>query len=473
MSARTASPAARSTSAARTATTCALALALAALAALPRAHGAVTGTLVLHNVNAATWYGTSAVATTPDPATPVLLATSWVFQPYEVAALLNGTGTLWVSDPLPAERQMFSIYSSASAVVGPTDNNVVAAWTTKSTGVLGNCSINVFNAQLGPARSPLAWSAFLYRDTCGDVNLDTIYSSAAMSDDGATVVAVAFDASMNVTVQAFDGPTGELLWRRYYAPTTPAQQQYWVNNGVSISGDGEWVSFNAGDASAEIPVYVLAARTGAPRSPQPLTSSDELQIVLSFDAQFTVTASGAAASAQLWRWDSASGAYASAGVARAPQGSWYLLEADISFDPAADKWYVGLAYQSTDLDRAAFFIYDAADFRDNAAVASYISPVNNNGYDCSGITITCYASLCAAAKWQGDGEPTLLLLDAHAAPGAGPVWNASTPGSMLSVSLAAGPDPSSVFLGAAGCSTHSVCTDPGADAFLYLLTISA
>jgi len=447
---------------------CLRALALAALAS--SAAGAVTSRLVLHNTNKKTWYGTSAVATTADPAAPVLLATSWVFPPYEVAALLNGTGTAWASDPVPTERQMFSIYAGATAVTDPTANNVVAAWTTKAESVLGNCTITVFNAKLGPAASPHAWTAFLWRDVCSDVNLDTIYSSAAISADGKTVVAVAFDANANVTVNAYDGPTGALLWRRFYAPTA-AQQQYWTNNGVSISADGNWVTFNAGDVSADIPVYVLAARTGAPRSATQLTSSDELQGVLSFDGQYTVTASGAAASAQLWRWDAASGAYASVGVARAPQGAWYLLEADVSFDPDADKWYVGLAYQATDLTRAAFLIYDAANFTDDAAVTAYVSPVNNNGFDCSGITIACTASLCAAAKWQGDGEPTLLLLDAHA-PG-GLVWNASTPGSMLSVSFAAGPDPTRLYLGAAGCSTQSVCSDPGADAFLYELAFHA
>ena len=85
-------------------------------------------------------------------------------------------------------------------------------------------------------------------------------------------------------------------------------------------------------------------------------------------------------------------------------------------------------------------------------------------------SIDCAGRLCAAALWvQVDNgtQPSVVMLSADAP---APVFTNVSPGTMDEVAVHQ-TGPGKYVVAAAGCTTFSVCTDPGGDAWMWNVSL--
>jgi len=472
----------------------------AACAALPaRASPALTAHVarVAYAADARTLFGSTAVIPRTNASDPALLTSSWVYDPLEIVATDGGGSgrALWRLDTSKLGRQMWSVRGGAFAAFAPGQLNAAAHWIEKDSGVTGNCSLAVFDA----ARSPEAaggngWRVTLLAETCALANLALSPASYVdLSVNGSLVAAMAVDVKGNVTVSAFDAQTGRRRWSRSVAPAA-GQRDYFTYSGVHVSANAQLVTWACGElgSAGAIRQYIVSAEDGTDAAP-PVRADAALEPPLSPDGEYTAasyTAPCGGERARVLRRNATSGAFEPvggfiegpatgaaaglegpvAGAAAAP--CWYLAQAALSFDYMSAKTYASFAWSSTTLDAAAITMHDVDDLA-GPPVASYVSPVAPSGdTDTSGATLACFERLCVFGGYAGNRvvQPTVVLVDASAA---GAVWQATTNGSVIGVSVAPGYVPETYYISASGCTTPGLCTGPGAEASLWTVSFSA
>jgi hypothetical protein len=270
--------------------------------------------------------------------------------------------------------------------------------------------------------------------------------------------------------------TGKLRWTRSIGPTAPGDREYWASRGVAVSEQGEFVLFAVGAyTGANVTVSVVSALDGTPRDSSLIVNAVPFENAISGDGVYVVSALDDAGTAGVWAWDESTCAYTLATIASPPFASasgqgWYLSSAELSFDPFTGSTFLGAVWVDGGLLTSCVGMFNVNS--PGGAVASYLSPINS-ALAVDGGAVSCYQRLCAAVLWSGDEpgtQPTVVVLSAS---DPAPVWNFTSPGSMLSATLAPGPDPDSLYLAAAGCSTVGVCTGPGGDSYLWLLRTRA
>ena len=453
---------------------------LAAGALLARAAAALTAHVqqLAHVVDNRTMFGSTAMVPQSNASDPIFLTTSWVYAPLELVAYENGA-LLWRLDTSKDGRQMWVVSGGAYAATAPGALNAAAFWIEKDVGITGNCSLAVFDAARSPFAAGNGWRRVLEAETCALANLalnPTTY--AELSRNGSLVVALTASDAGNVTIFALEGQTGALRWARSFAPT-PAQKSYWTWSGVHVSPDGEFVSWSVGELGGAEGVrqHVAAADDGKDRGPS-IRVDEPLEPPLSLGAEYTVSSVAVASGgerARVLRWNASAAAYTPAGAdIDGPKIAgilWYFISASLSFDPMTGVTFATLAWSSTSLNAAAVVMYNV-DALASGPVASYHTPVSTGDMDSSGVAIACFERLCACGFYPGSGvaQPTFLLLDASAK---APVWNTTTAGSVLDVAIAPGAVPETYYVSAAGCTTPSICTDKGAEAFVWGVTFTA
>ena len=432
-----------------------------------------------HVVDTRTMFGSTAMVPQANVSDPVFLTTTWVYDPLEIVAYEDGA-PLWRLDTSADGRQMWAVRGGASAATAPGKLNAAAYWIEKDNGIEGNCSLAVFNAARSPVAPGNGWRIVLLADTCALVNLALSTASYVdLSRDGLLVAALSADDTGNLTVRAFDAQTGRLRWARSIAPTKE-QAQMWTFSGVSVSANAELVTWACGEleSAAGVRQYVVHASNGTDVAPT-VRSDGELEPPLSPDGEYTVASIAVASggdSARVMRWNASTRNYDAVvpdlvGPASVGVSGWYLVQAKLTFDPMSATTFVTLAWSSMTLDAAAVTMYDV-DALAGGPVASYATPVSTGAMDSSGCVIACLERLCVAGFYPGSGvaQPTVLLLDASAA---GPVWNTTTSGSVIDVSIAPAEVPETYFFSSSGCTTPSICTDVGAEAYVWAVEFVA
>jgi hypothetical protein len=348
----------------------------------------------------------------------------------------------------------------------------VLYWDTKSEGISGNCSIIAYNSLRGPAQA--AWSSMLEED-CDNVNLVTDWVNAAMSTDGSLIAATSIvfeDTLSTVLVASYNGQTGDENWRRRWRAPDAASSQFWANRGIAVSADGRWVATAVGAWNAPVPLLVLDAITGEPRSAAPMPTCDVVaEPQISADGGL-VLVKDADGSASLFHWDSKTSAYLPLGLLKPPNpGSWSVVATTFGSAPTplGAKPTVGIAWVSNSLLYAQFAMFEVVG--EGASLLSSWMSTGSSKYAVSDAAVSCGGHLCAGGFDVGDDTsvPSVIVLSATAGC-TGPVFQFSTGGSVKSVQLAPGPDAATTYLAASGCSTQSVCTGPGGNAFMWKLT---
>lgn len=112
-----------------------------------------TATLLVGQHSNKTMFGTSALAFTSNYTDPILMTSSWVYDPAEVTGRRpSGQGSWTLNDSAKVQRQMLTVVGGVYSVDDPSTTSVDAViyWNTKSEGTEGNCSVLAFNGERGP-----------------------------------------------------------------------------------------------------------------------------------------------------------------------------------------------------------------------------------------------------------------------------------------------------------------------------------
>jgi hypothetical protein len=154
-----------------------------------------------------------------------------------------------------------------------------------------------------------------------------------------------------------------------------------------------------------------------------------------------------------------------------PSGSagWVLAGASFGFDPPSGRTILGAVWLTADLAGTyAIGVWDVA-----ALASGPVASVNYTSVQATMAVdeaeISCAGLLCAVAMNTPVSDSSLPTIWVLSAEGDGATWSAATPGSMLAVDVNVGVDAAGArtyYVGVAGCATESVCTKPGADAYL-------
>ena len=466
---------------------CVLSVLLAALVA-GRARGgsrSITGALLFHYRSREAWFGSSAIAL-QGAADPVFMASSYVFKPEEIVGwrpTLNATAASWTVDTTRFLTYQ-TLYVSAPGAAPIAGVDSLAFWNLKPSGIDGVCVLLGFNSasgpdvSLGPAAPGVRWHVNLTAD-CTNINGAVPWSRFALSDDGATAVAWTQAASGSITVFAFDGQTGAARWRKDVPCGTPDACNYFLSYGADISGDGRWVVFDegvVGDGPHKL--RVLSAANGTERC-APVLSPDAQPAHISPDGAFMFSSDDATAPStgafSTWAWNASAHAFERAGSALPPladaDGGWQLAQYAFSQGDSG-RTYLGVVWFGADLEGPSVLaLYDAAAPGAGASAWTHTSPLPGVDQANAGAVVDCAGSVCVAGFYTqkaGGPQATVVAVSADA-PGA--AWNYTTPGSVDAVSIARAAGADSYYVLAVGCTSSSVCTEPGGDLYGFELAV--
>ena len=444
----------------------------------------ITARLVL-SAKSPSWFGSSAISL-QGPSDPIFMASTWVYEPTEVIGWRpssNATAPAWVDNTSKdLQYQTLSVASPGmAATAGLVD--ALAFWNRKPSGLNGECVLFGFNSarapdlSFGPA-TPSSWHFNLTEADCDNVNLAVPWSRFALSDDGSLAVAFVQGADASVTLFAFDGATGAPRWTKHVPCGTPAECPYFLAYGVDVSADGRFVLYDDGvEGAGAHRLNVLDAATGAPRC-APVLSAGDIPTHSSGNGDFLMTADdGSAASTGVfstWRWDAASEGYARVGGAAPPDAGdgsgWVLSQYAFSSDAEGNTWLGVVWFTASLTGPSVFAMYNAS--APGVPVAHVTRPaLPGSDMSNAGAVVDCAGALCAAGLFTqkaGDvAQPTLIMLVADAPAS---VFNVTTPGSVDAVSVAVA-GAGRYYVLAAGCSSASVCTQPGGDVRAYEVVV--
>lgn len=450
-----------------------------------RGGAAITGKTLFSYRSREAWFGSSAIAL-QGPADPVFMASTWVYKPEEIAGWRpkkNATAASWTVDTT-RDLTYQTLYVAAPGAAPISGVDSLAFWNLKPGGIDGVCVLLGFNSadgpdvSLGPPSPGKRWHVNLTSD-CANINGAVPWSRFALSDDGATAVAWVQAASGSVSVLAFDGQTGAARWRKDVPCGTPGECMYFLSYGADVSGDGQFVVFDEGVVGAgPHKLHVLSAADGAERC-APVLSPDAQTAHVSPDGGFMFSSDDAGAPStgafSTWAWNASARAYVRAGSALPPladsDGGWQLAQYAFSQDDAG-RTYVGVVWFGASLTGPSVLaLYDAAAPGAGAVAWTHTLPLPGVDQANAGAVVDCAGSVCAAGFYTqkaGGPQATVVAVSAEA-PGA--VWNYTTPGSVDAVSVARAAGAESYYVLTAGCTSSSVCTEPGGDVYGFELTI--
>jgi len=323
-----------------------------------------------------------------------------------------------------------------------------------------------------------------------------------------------------VTIYAVNAQTGVLRWK----VDVPARGgDYFTSYGVDISADGRWVVYDEGVVGSGQNYHVLSSVDGKPRA-APVLGQTAMAAEMSADGSLLATnddtQNPGPGAFSVWRWNGTQ--YALSGSAQCPvdAGShgWILGQYSFGTDLSTNITYIGVGWFDTTLvGDSVVAMYDARNLSAPLAVA--VSKPKSSSMSNAGIVVACDGALCVGGLWtqvralwggkRGEasggvkgGRPAGGVRSApavgrHSAPlverstkthpahptqlvnntaqpttvvlsptSSTPIFEAASEGSMDAVSILRA-DSKTYYVLAAGCSTRSVCTAPGADAFMW------
>ena len=211
-----------------------------------------------------------------------------------------------------------------------------------------------------------------------------------------------------------------------------------------------------------------------------MLSPDAVPAHISPDGDFMFSSDDASAPStgafSTWRWNASAGAYARVGSALPPIDSagagWTLAQYSMSRDDAGATW-LGIVYFATSLVGPSILaLYSAAAPAAGPVSWRATTPLPGVDQANAGAVVDCAGSLCVAGFYTqraGGPQPTVVAVSADA-PGA--AWNFTTPGSVDAVSGARAAGADNYYVLAVGCTSDSVCTEPGGDLIGFELTVS-
>ena len=409
--------------------------------------------------------------------------TSWVYDPEELVAYRPkaGPNPAWRVDTSSVLTYQTLYVASAGRVPStPTAIDTLAFWNEKPGGISGVCSLIGFNAANGPpdlsGRAPHTWRANL-SNTCLNINGWTPFTRFALSADGATAVAWVQQASLDVTLFAFDGQTGARRWTVTLPAPPQPDRDYFISLGISISADGAWVVADegvegGGDGQR---LHVLSAVDGTPRcaTVDSAGMGGFMQPTVSDDGRYVLNvANDATGAAGLYVFNSTLGRYALVGYAdppaEAPGGNgWVIGGASLSREPATNVTYAGIAWFDRDLGGSSLVaMFDAANPAAGPVTTYAVQPVAGDDIAVAAAAIACDGGVCVAGLWVqvvNGTQPAVAVLSASSP---SPVFTFVSPGSTDAVDIVSA-GAGAYYVAAAGCATYGVCTDPGSDAYMW------
>ena len=462
-------------------------------AALPSAAGALNVTTLVHATNPRTWYGDVSVAML-GPADPVLLLSSWVYKPSLVEAFRpshNATRPVWATN-VSSDYTYETLYVATAVPYGgsggpaPPAVDTLLLWSYKPQPMVGPLRLFGVNSAVRPNLETLegvAWSLEL-SSTAMNVNLWTDSSWFELSDDGAVAVAWALDSLGASTVWGIDAVHGKVAWNTTIS-VNASEADYAYSYGVALSADGRWAIYDAGVVGVtNQTLYIVDSATGVLRGgAPPVQSVGLINGVISHDGGYTIAnMDPTQPELTVFAWSPAgAGGYAPVASVTGPNPSgstgggqgWYLVSASFGYDPPSGRTILGAVWLTADLSGTyAIGVWDVA-----ALASGPIASVNYTAVQSTMAVdeaeISCAGLLCAVAMNTPVSDASMPTIWVLSAEGDGATWSANTPGSMLSVDVNVGLGAAGArtyYVGVAGCATESVCTKPGADA--YLLRVS-
>lgn len=368
------------------------------------ASGAFNVTLLVHASTNLTWFGSTGIAL-QGPRDPILLTSSWVYDPAEIVAYrpsVDPVHAAWRLDTSPG-RETWSV--ATAAVAGPVGEAVdaVAFWNVKGAeGVDGACTLVGFNSARAPVPSggKGTWVLDLMTSGCTNVNLQVPWSRFAISDDGETAVAWTQGDSGSVTIYAVNAQTGVLRWK----VDVPAKGgDYFTSYGVDISADGRWVVYDEGVVGSGQTYHVLSSVDGKPRA-APVLGQTAMAADMSADGSLLATnddtQNPGPGAFSVWRWNGTQ--YALSGSAQCPvdAGShgWILGQYSFGTDLSTNITYIGVGWFDTTLvGDSVVAMYDARNLSAPLAVA--VSKPKSSSMSNAGIVVACDGALCVGGLW--------------------------------------------------------------------------
>jgi hypothetical protein len=287
------------------------------------------------------------------------------------------------------------------------------------------------------------------------------YRQIAISDDGSTAAFSAVVIDANGTEQAallvYDAQSGALVRSAKLPPADNAGP-------VALSGDGSVLAWSQGGQAR-----VYDAISGAPRG-APEVFGWAIQAALSDDGVWL--ASGGQGFGRVFKWDGLNYSEAHNVVPSGP-ASWQATSSALSTDGCSGAAAGGLA---------AFSFARAGDslqvrvlviaLASGALLVDYTAPANAALQ--TSATLRASGNYVAVAQWgDRDEVPTAVLLSAVAG---GPVWNATTPGSMDGVDVvldagASGPTRDVLYVAVAGKHESDNVLGFGGDAYAWRVEV--
>lgn len=437
--------------------------------------------------DAKTWWGDVSIAVA-GPADPILMLSSWVYKPALVEAFRpakTGTERYWSTNVSSVyERETLYVTSAApyglsGAVKAPAVDSLIM-WNAKESGITGPLRIYGVNSATKPdlqGANGVAWNVTLDAES-SNVNLWTSQTVMALADDGSTAVAWILDDLATVTVVGLNGQTGALAWNRTIS-YNDSVAQYAYSYGADLSADGKFAIFDTGLAGiTNQSLFIVDIRDSVLRGPAPVQSVGLINGRLSHDAAYTVAVMDPLnPEATILQWNDGSAAYVPIGTISGPNpsgssgaGQGWFMYANFGFDPVSSTTIFGAVWITADLTgTTAAGVWDVARLS-AGPLASYNYTSSQDQIAIDEAEIACAGLLCAVALNALTVNGTLPTVVIMSAEGDGASWSTVTPGSMLSVDVNVGADASGAreyYVAAAGCSTPSVCSDQGADAYLW------
>ena len=290
------------------------------------------------------------------------------------------------------------------------------------------------------------------------------YRQVAISDDGSTAafsaVVIDADGTEQAALFVYDAQAGTLVRSAKLPPADDAGP-------VALSGDGSVLAWSQGGRA-----QVYDARSGAPRG-APAVLGWAIQAVLSDDGNWL--ASGGQGFGRVFKWDAQTRNYTEAyNVVPSGQVSWDTTSVALSVDGCSGAAAGGLAAfafaRATDSLQVRVLVIALAS---GALLVDYLAPANAALQ--TRATLRASGNYVAVAQWgDRDEVPTAVLLSTATG---GPVWNATTPGSMDGVDVvldtgASSPLRDVLYVAMAGKHESDNVVGIGGDAYAWRIEVA-
>ena len=379
---------------------------------------------------------------------------------FAVATWLNPPENVEVFDDAGAQR--FSFSSGAGSYLVDTARHAESK----------SLAVDVFVAYVTASGSTLyglvstgagtpSWSLPL--PGCATDGGGGTYTGIEASDDGSALAFLCHDSTQSPStarVYGVDGQTGAVSFFYDLGPSVQAGQGQ-----VQITGDGSFVLFvnEQGKPTPNTAAAFVLDKTGALRD----------MVIIPFFITAAISDSGDYIvvgddpAVHVWKWDAPSAKYVAAYDLNPPGGSWIPWDVQMSTG-SDDSEMVVVGYIAGDVLSVQVTMWSLVGA---AQLSTWVSPVNSHLQE--NPTLRCDASYCGVSLWGDVGEagyPTVVLLKANSNV---PLFNYTSPGSMMAVdvNVVAGPASDTVYLAAGGKAVPANTFGNGGNAYGWKIMV--